>query len=152
MRFGVILTVDCQRQDSIKRWYPPNVRLFQLTEGDDQREMEYISDGWRKHKHRKWVGEISREQFDALVEKLNLKASSTPTMGSLGVPWTPGGMGLAPAICFEEDSHELDAYVQAYVTPLPEVRCPIGRDAAYYDRCWERVRRAVLAIYGRNRR
>lgn len=151
MRFGVILTIDCQRQDSITEWLPPNPRLFKLTEKDDQGDCEHFGPKWKNHKHRKYVGEISREQFDALVEKLNLKADSTPTMGSLGVPWTASGLGLAPAVCFVEDADRLEAYLQAYVTPLPEVQMRKSGTDDYYDRCWERVRRAVLNTYGRRR-
>jgi hypothetical protein len=60
-------------------------------------------------------------------------------MGSLGAPGC--GFGLAPAISFISDGP--DAIQSAYVTPLPEVRkenCGEGD--------WDRVRSAVLAVYG----
>lgn len=152
MRFGVIYEIDCQRRDSIEPWLPPNPRLFKLTEKDDQADCAGWGPGWKNAKHRKFVGEISRKQFDELVDKLNLRADSTPTMGSLGVPWTASGFGVAPAIAFNEDTYEKTAYIQAYVTPLPEVGMRENRAPDYYERCWERVRAVILKLYGRGRR
>jgi hypothetical protein len=60
-------------------------------------------------------------------------------MGSIGAPGF--GFGWAPAISFTGD--EQDAIQSAFVTPLPEVE----KDS-FDDRDWERVREAVLAVYG----
>jgi hypothetical protein len=60
-------------------------------------------------------------------------------MGSLGAPGF--GFGWAPAISFRSD--DPDAIQNAYVTPIPEVE----RESCD-ERDWQRVRGAVLAVYG----
>lgn len=64
-------------------------------------------------------------------------------MGSLGAPGF--GFGWAPAICFELEGGNW--WEQAYVTPLPEVK---RRDPekGMTERDWERVKAAVLSMYG----
>lgn len=63
-------------------------------------------------------------------------------MGSLGAPGF--GVGWAPAISFHSDDQ--DAIQSAYVTPIPEVR-----KQTFSERDWDRVREAVLAVYGLSR-
>jgi hypothetical protein len=75
------------------------------------------------------------------VEVTGLVAEDVRTMGSLGSPGF--GFGWAPAISFS-DNGERRAILNAYVTPIPETR---KQDWTEDD--WERVRRAVLSIYGR---
>jgi hypothetical protein len=61
------------------------------------------------------------------------------TLGSLGAPGC--GFGWSPAISFRSD--DPDAIQSAYVTPLPEVT-----KQAFDERDWERVRRAILTVFG----
>ena len=57
------------------------------------------------------------------------------------------GFGRTPAILFEAE-HE-DALASAYVTPLPDIASRTGR--ADRPESWERVKRAVLELYGYDR-
>lgn len=77
------------------------------------------------------------------MSKLGLVAEDVQTMGSLGAPGF--GFGWAPAISFNGDDE--DAILNAYVTPLPEVE-----KEGFDERDWQRVREAVLNVYGRRRR
>jgi hypothetical protein len=140
MQFSVIYSVDAPQGVSIKPYTPPQVgRLWTRTEGDEQYEYGYLEGRWEKGKHRKWAALLTREQFDAFVEKLGLVAEDVQTMGSLGAPGF--GFGWAPAISFNGDDE--DAIVNAYVTPIPEIE-----KEAYDDRDWHRIREAVLSVYG----
>jgi len=85
------------------------------------------------------VAILDRDQFDDFVKNCGLHAEDVQTLGSLGAPGF--GVGWAPAISFISDDPV--AIQSAYVTPLPEVRREHGRDGD-----WDRVRRAVLGVYG----
>ena len=139
MLFSVIYSVDAPQGVSIKPYTPPRRSLWTRTEGDEQYEYGYLEGRWEKGKHRKWAALLTREQFDAFVEKLGLVAEDVQTMGSLGAPGF--GFGWAPAISFDSDDE--DAIVNAYVTPIPEID-----KEAYDDRDWHRIREAVLSVYG----
>ena len=139
MKFSVIYSVDCPEHEDISRHAPPDLELWDQTEGDEQYEYSYLEDRWENGSHRKWCAILSRKQFDEFVERCGLIAESTETMGSIGAPGF--GFGWAPAISFRSD--DSDAIQSAYVTPLPEVR-----KEACNERDWERVRGAVLAVYG----
>ena len=140
MQFSVIYSVDIPQGVSIKNFAPPQVgRLWTLTEGDQQYEYSYLEGRWEKGRHRKWTALLTRNQFDAFVGKLGLHAESTETMGSLGAPGF--GFGWSPAISFTSDDQ--DAITSAYVTPLPETTKEGGD-----ERDWQRVREAVLSVYG----
>ena len=144
MRFGVIYSVDVPSGVSVREYLPPRRllrRKMWQTEGDEQYDYGYLEGRWERGKHRKIVGELSRPEFDELVDHLGLYATDVETMGSLGAPWTESGVGVAPAVSF--DAEHDDALVNAYVTPLPEVKGPWG------DRTWDRVRRALIAVYSR---
>lgn len=139
MLFSVIYSVDVPDGVSIKDYAPPQVsRLWSLTESGES-EYAYLEGQWEKGKHRKWVAMLTRRQFDAFVDKLGLYAESTETMGSLGAPGF--GFGWSPAISFSGDYE--DAIVNAYVTPIPETSKAGGG-----ERDWQRVRDAVLSVYG----
>ena len=139
MLFSVIYSLDVPNGVSIKPYTPPQRSLWSKTEGDEQYEYTYLEGRWEKGKHRKWTALLTRKQFDAFVEKLGLVAEDVETMGSLGAPGF--GFGWSPAISFNGDDE--DAILNAYVTPIPEVE-----KASYDDRDWQRVREAVLAVYG----
>jgi hypothetical protein len=139
MLFSVIYSVDVPQGVSIKPYTPPQRSLWTRTEGDEQFEYGYLEGRWEKGKHRKWAALLTRKQFDAFVEKLGLVAEDVQTMGSLGAPGF--GFGWAPAISFNGDDE--DAILNAHVTPIPEVE-----KASFNERDWQRVREAVLTIYG----
>lgn len=142
MLFSVIYSADVPSGVSVRDFTPPQARrLWQRTESGPS-EYSYLEGRWTKGKHRKWAALLDREQFNEFVQTLGLYADSTETMGSLGAPGF--GFGWSPAISFTSDDQ--DAILNAYVTPLLEVRKDGGD-----ERDWQRVRRAVLSVYGRNR-
>jgi hypothetical protein len=76
MQFSVIYSLDVPKGVSVRDYAPPQAgRLWTLTEGDEQFEYGYLEGRWEKGKHRKWVGLLTRKQFDAFVDKLGLAAS-----------------------------------------------------------------------------
>jgi len=123
-----------------------------LTEGDEQYDYGYLEGRWSQGKHRKYVGVLTREQFDRLVEDLDLVAEETETLGSLGVPWSASGVGLAPAISFRSDVlFEQGGIVDAYVTPLPNRFCARRPDVELTAEDWDRIKAIVVRKYGKNR-
>jgi len=143
MLFSVIYSADVPSTVSIRDFAPPHARrLWTKLEGDEGYEFSHLEGRWERGKHRKWIAQLDREQFDEFVKALDLHAESSHTLGSLGAPGF--GVSWAPAISFT--SNDPDAILSAYVTPIPEVS-KHGGD----ERDWERVRRAVLAVYGRHR-
>ena len=143
MLFSVIYSADCPRSESIARFRPPQVRkLWDMTEGDEQYEYGYLEGDWEKGKHRKWCALLTKDQFNDFVESIGLVADSTETMGSLGAPGF--GFGWSPAISFRDDGDER-AFLNAYVTPIPETR-----KQKFDERDWQRVRQAVLSVFGNN--
>ena len=139
MLFSVIYSVDVPRASASSRTRRPRRCLWTRTEGDEQFEYSYLEGRWERGKHRKWAALLTRKQFDAFVEKLGLVAEDVQTMGSLGAPGF--GFGWAPPISFNGDDE--DAIVIAYVTPIPEVE----KDS-FNERDWQRVRAAIISVYG----
>jgi len=138
--FSVIYSVDVCADDNVLAYAPPQVEeLWDQTEGDEEFGYAYLEGCWEGGHHAKWCSILNREQFDEFIDRCNLVAEDVQTMGSLG---TPGcGFGWAPAISFA--SSDPDAIQSCYVTPLPQVE----KDG-YDERDWERLRGAVLAVYG----
>ena len=139
MLFSVIFSVDVPSNVSIKPYTPPQRSLWTMTEGDEQFEYSYLEGRWERGKHRKWAALLTRKQFDSFVEKLGLVAEGVQTMGSLGAPGF--GFGWSPAVSFNADDE--DALLSAYVTPIPEVE----KDS-FNERDWQRVRAAIISVYG----
>lgn len=140
MKFSIIYSVDVPEDEDVMDHAPPHVENFwDETEGDDSFEYGYLEGRWENGSHRKWCGILEREQFDEFVDHCGLCAEDVETMGSLGAPGF--GFGWAPAISFNGD--DPDAIQNAYVTPLPEVE-----RESFDERDWERVRSAVLGVYG----
>lgn len=138
MKFSIIYSVDCPEGEDVMDHAPPNVKeLWDKTEDDGDYEYGYLGGRWENGSHRKWCAILDREQFDEFVEHCGLFAEDVETLGSLGAPGF--GFGWAPAISFTSD--DPDAIQNAYVTPLPDKD---GCD----ERDWERVRGAVIAVYG----
>ena len=116
--FGVIYTIDVPWGVSIRRYQPePRIlRLLSLTEGDEEYDYSYLEGEWASGKHRKYVGVLSLADFESVALAGDLVPDPCETMGSLGVPWAPGGYGVAPAISFNGEGPYITG---AYVTPLP---------------------------------
>lgn len=140
MLFSVIYSVDVPAETDIDDYTPPQAdELWDETEGDDQYEYGYLDGRWDEGHHRKWGAVLTREQFDEFVRHCNLTAENVQTMGSIGAPGF--GFSRAPAISFRSD--DSDAIQSAYVSPIPEVE----KDHLD-DHDWDRVRGAVLSVYG----
>ena len=139
MKFSVIYSVDVPGDAEVLDREPPNLDLWEETEGDQQYEYGYLEGRWEHGRHRKWAAILERKDFDQFVKHCGLFAEDVQTMGSIGAPGF--GFGWAPAISFT--SNDPDAIQGAYVTPIPEVA-----KEAYDERDWDRVRSAVLAVYG----
>jgi len=140
MQFSIIYSADVPFDVDIGAYAPPQVNeLWDQTEDDDQYDFGYLEGDWEEGHHGKWCAILDREQFNEFVDHCGLQAEDIETMGSLGAPGF--GFGWAPAIAFNSD--DPDAIQSAYVTPLPEVKKKCGGESD-----WERVRSAVLAVYG----
>jgi hypothetical protein len=146
MLFQVIYSVDTQRKDKITPYYPPNVKKWDRTEGDEAYEYDYLGGDYKHGRHRKFCALLTRKEFDAFVNKLDLYADTTETAGMLGVG---PNFGWLPAISFSSDSRR--AMLNVYVCPIPQL-VTVNPDV---DKCdfdevdWERVRRATISCYGR---
>lgn len=140
MLFSVIYSADVPEGIDILDYAPPQCeKLWDETEDDGQYEYEYLEGEWEQGHHRKWCAILNREQFEEFLDHCGLFAENVETMGSIGAPGF--GFGWSPAISFR--SVDTDAIQNAYVTPVPEVK----REQCT-DRDWERVRSAVLSVYG----
>jgi hypothetical protein len=142
MLFSIIYEFDIPMSASVRAFAPSQRKLFDLTEQSDGEPSDWceeLFDG--KCKHRKFCAVLTRQQFDRFIQDTGLHAESVETMGSLGAPGL--GWGLSPAISFRND--DPNAIQSAYVTPIPEVEKKSG--AADREESWQRVRRAVLALY-----
>jgi hypothetical protein len=165
MLFSVIFEVETTSDERIGHYKPPHTRkLWQLTEGDDQRDYGYLCEcpkketctcGYRHTKHRKWCALLTAKQFREFVDATGLFAETTKTMGSLGAPGF--GFGWAPAISFRGDEGGNVICHSAYVTPildklaerrlskLPEAERENAAPLTEED--WDRVEAAVLRAY-----
>lgn len=140
MQFSVIYSVDIPEDDELRFYEPPDLSLWDQTEGDDSYEYDYLEGRWENGQHRKWCAILNREQFDRFVDHCYLYAEDVETMGSIGAPGF--GFGWAPAISFT--SYDPDGIVSAYVTPVPETS-----KQQFEEHDWDRTRNAVLSVYGR---
>ena len=139
MKFSIIYSVDVPADTDVLQYSPPDLSLWDETEDDAQYEYGYLEGRWESGHHRKWAALLDRAQFDKFIEHCVLKAEDVQTMGSIGA--VGFGIGLVPAISFTSD--EPDAILSAYVTPIP------GISRRSFDELdWERIRSAVLAVYG----
>lgn len=143
MRFSVIYSVDVPGDDPIPVHAPPSLDLWEETQGDESYEYGYLEGRWTKGHHRQWASLLNRTPFDDFVRHCRLWAEDVQTLGSIGA--LGFGVGWAPAISFTSDDQ--DAIKSAYVTPIPTLR---RREFDEDD--WERVRAAVLSVYGRSKR
>jgi hypothetical protein len=140
MQFSVIYSVDTPADVDTLDYAPPQVTdLWDETEDDSQFEYSYLEGRWEEGHHRKWCALLTRDQFNQFIRRTGLVAEDVQTMGSIGALGC--GFGWAPAISFT--GNDQDAIQNAYVTPIPEVE-----KGHFDDRDWERVRCAVLSVYG----
>ena len=139
MLFSIIYSADCPAEIDITEFAPPEPELFDETEDDDQYSYGYLEGDWLEGHHRKWCGILNRSQFQEFVDHTGLFAEDIETLGAIGGPGF--GIAWAPAISFTHDDPQ--AIQSAYVTPIPEVQ-----RSEFTQRDWERVRRAVLSLFG----
>ena len=117
------------------------LKQLRNTEGDDQYDYDYLEGEWKKGKHRKYYGTLTRKQFGHLVVDCDLVADSAETMGSMV------GFGeILPAISF--NSEDSSAIINAYVTPIPEFESKRPHTPEQEERDWKRIKQAVLNLYG----
>jgi len=139
VQFSVIYSVDTTEGVSIRHYAPPKARRLWTRTEKGVSEYTYLEGSWAKGRHGKWTSLLDRNQFDEFVNALGLYAEDVQTLGSLGAPGF--GFGWSPAISFTTENP--DAILNAYVTPIPETR-----KQQFDDRDWQRVREAVLSVYG----
>jgi len=151
MHFGIIYTFDIPWDTSVKGYLPPQRKLWQQTEGDEQYDLGHLGGHWEKGKHRKLVGVLDKKQFEKFLDETTLYPEDVETMGSLGVPWAdPPGLGVAPAVAFT--SNDSGGYLSAYVTPLPDVEPKEEVTDERADRYWRLIKLALLSKYGHDGR
>jgi hypothetical protein len=144
MRFFVIYTIDIPATEKITEYYPPQHRSkrWYISEEDDQYDYDYLGGNWEKGKHRKFCGELTKEEFTKFVDKIGLYAEDIETMGSLTMEY-----GYIPAISFNYEICYMDEPIlSAYVTPFPELKR--GITLPLDNRQWERIKKAVIRQYG----
>lgn len=138
LTFGVIYSIDAPKITDSNR--PPGYRRKIWTRTEHGKSECGIED-WRMAKY---TALLTREQFDEFLYHLNLVASATETMGSLGAPRPDDGMpGWTPAILFHQEDSYLDDLRIAYVTPY--VMNNEFREIDADD--WEALKEAIVAVY-----
>jgi len=93
--------------------------------------------------HRKYVGILSTEQLDCLVDDCGLYCQETETMGSLGAPVPEGGicLGILPAICYQNEvCYNDQPSIMAYVTPFSRFE----RKEGWTERDFQRIKKVLL--------
>jgi len=134
MDFYVIYSYDTPLDVSVRRFQPPKLHKWQLTEqsdGKDGSEVFYEEGG----KHRKYVALLSFKDFKEFVDDQCLVMDTVETMGSLTE------FGLLPAHSFNGYNYEV--YQNAYVTPLPHSEIP----EAQQDIIWGRIKQSMLKMF-----
>lgn len=160
MKFGVIYTIEWNRSEGTECPFEEQddkelLALFEKTE--DHRPANTEDDGLEDEDDDPVIYSckfasrelLTREQFDRFLDVTRMRSDSAPTMGSIiGYAW---GLGwTAPAIAFRDSACGIYDEL-AYVTPVPDVGVRHIENEeelfAYQERCWERVRRAVINTY-----
>jgi hypothetical protein len=145
MKFYIIYSFDCKRNISVERFKPPFIRKWDLTEGDEQYEYDYLDGDYKNGKHRKYTAELNKEQFKQFVDDCCLYMEDVETMGSLTIEY-----GHLPAFSFNGEN-EFAIWQKAYVTPFPEHVDPnkqLNYEKRYNDHNWDRLKRAMLKEFG----
>jgi len=136
LEFSIIYDVECEMDEDVEKYGPP-WKQENLWEKTEEYIEEYDEGLWLKCA--KWAAILSKEEFDEFIEHTGLYAEDVETSGSIGAPGF--GYGWAPAISFR---NEMPPYRGAYVTPIPKIKRKEGWD----NKDWERIRNAVLRMYG----
>jgi hypothetical protein len=129
MKFYVIYSFDCTKNDNPKYYDPPYKDDWTQTEGDDEWDYNYLADEnphnadmWRDGHHRKYVyPDMDKAQFLHFLKETSLCFEDVETMGSLT------DIGWMPAFAFRASDSAMSIYdnkglvdAGAYVTPIPE--------------------------------
>ena len=80
MLFSIIYSADCTSDQDIADYAPPDLNLFDQTEGDDCYNYGYLEGAWEHGHHAKWTGLLTKEQFEAFVSHCGLVAEDIETM------------------------------------------------------------------------
>lgn len=146
LEFYVIFSVDVNMDDyhiTNPGYYaalPIELRgLMDLTENEDEDEYGIFDAAI----HRKWVGELTEDLMDLLINRFDLYAQDVETMGSLT------GFGILPAISFASPVYDNftpqvadNEYIaNAYVTPFINT-------AMLGDEHWDEIRQLVFDAWG----
>ena len=139
--FFVIYSVDIPANKSLIPYRPNNIKLWDITEGNDQYEFDYLGGKWSKGKHRKYVARLTMDQFKEFVEDQYLYPEDCETMGSLT------GFGWLPAISFNYESNYDLVIKNAYVTPILK-NIKNNEDLTDLDEnCWKKTRKKIFELF-----
>ena len=143
MKFYCIYTLDVPedvKMDSYLRIIQKHGSEFWTeTESDDlSSEYGYLGDEWEHGKHKKYVGDLTKDQFIEFVRASSLRPESCETMGMI----TENGM--MPAIAF--NGHDQDVIESMYVCPLPELR----NQREGTPEAWDRIKSVILRMFEHN--
>ena len=178
MRFySVVVTIDLPAsQDDEGNWccdeeeWTPQADIAEdlgWDWGDARDEYDnycYLDEGeegtWFHSRRGGGSGILTRTQFETLVEKLGVCASSTETLGTLGGPLSGGMPYCVPDVAFE--SNDPTAVLSLRATPfiggprdlVPDPPSNVtgekGRHAwqqAWVDRRWDNIRKATIQLF-----
>jgi hypothetical protein len=140
-RFYVIYSFDLTKENSVSRWKPKS-KQWQMTEGDSEYEFDYLGESYENGKHRKYVADLSRKQFESFLDDICLYPEDCETGGSLTF------QGWLPAISFNHewtcnaDPINCSAYVTPYFTYKGEDLTELSESK------WNTVKQAILNKYG----
>lgn len=119
---------------------------FQLTEYDNGKTEVASCLDMPRGLHKKYAGEISKDDFDRLNEELYMFFEDVEKMGSLTLD-----RGFIPAFSFRDEADYLYSGVRyasarAYVTPFPDGDPPETQEEA--QKFWDELRQQLKTEYG----
>lgn len=134
LEFFVIYSFDINLECKVDNYKPNNKTLKHMNLTETKPDDYEI---W-KHKHRKYVGMLSKQEFKDLCWEQGMETESCETMGSLTFEF-----GLLPAISMSYSDDRTSMNI--YVTPMHKDK------EGYYDVVSEdnfyRVKNALLKVY-----
>lgn len=146
--FGVIYSVDVPRDNwfaptavSIKKFDPSAIQRGTWTRtectGGSSGENEWSP-------HGKWVAVLTKEQAKTFFDHFGFECHTlTETQGALGMPGADPWYGWAPA--WSVDAPGGSAWVNAYITPWPDIKYKTGKANSAAN--WNRIRRAMQCLF-----
>lgn len=144
MLFSVIVSVD---KPGAMRGALPRASLRRKLRGDySESEYRYLAednpdDPWFKARNWTGSGVLTKTEFYALVEDLDLQAEDCMTLGSLGGPLG----GIVPDVAMRNDDPE--SIVSVRVTPFFGDSRDVVEDEEKAARMWECIRRAFINTF-----